>query len=251
MLTTQSPEFHQFLRERDIFLAREREDERRAIDPDPPAHAVLQDGAWRGERCFIIGGGPSLYGFDFERLRGRGRVIVINKGFYRAMFADVLFFMDHASFYNWIKRGQCGPEIASAWREFKGLRVFLNLKGRRADDAVHVRSLGRVGLSPSLRRGLFHGSNCGVGALGLAVCLGADPVYLLGYDLRHEGRKTHWHGGYGRHQPPDVLTSYRHELERTAEFIRRRGRPRVVNLNPRSALRAFPFGKIEEVLHEN
>ena len=248
MLTQQSPTAIRLMRDRDVILARNRADSARAINPDLPAADVLPDGSWAGQPCFIIGGGPSLIGFDFERLRGRGRVIVINKAFLYAPFADVVFFMDHASFYMWLKRGMFGPDAITAWNEFKGLRVFLNLRGREVKDAYSIRGIGRIGLSTSLCKGLYHGNNSGFGAIGIAICMGADPIYLLGYDLQHQGKVTHFHGGYNRHQPDIVMQSYKHGLTEMAQLIERRGWPKIINLNPLSALTAFPFSTIDEVL---
>jgi len=236
------------VRERDMILARNRAEAIRMIKPDLPAADVLPDGAWTGQPCFIIGGGPSLVGFDFERLRARGRVIAINKAFIYAPFADVVFFMDHASFYGWLKHGMFGPDAIKAWDDFNGFRVFLNLRGREVKDAYSVRSLGKIGLPTSLRNGLYHGSNSGFGAIGLAICMGADPIYLLGYDLGNKGNVTHFHGGYGRPQPETSLRSFKQNLETLAGLITKRGWPKVINLNPSSALTAFPFSTIEEVL---
>jgi len=248
MLTQRSPTAMRIMRDRDAIQARNRADSARAINPDRPAAGVLPDGAWVGQPCFIIGGGPSLIGFDFERLRGRGRVIAINKAYLYAPFADVVFFMDHASFYMYLKRGQFGADALKAWDEFKGLRVFLNLRGRDVKDAYSIRSIGRVGLSTSLRHGLYHGNNSGFGAIGVAICAGADPIYLLGYDLRHQGKVTHFHGGYNRHQPEVVMRSYLKGLTELAQLVAKRGRPRIVNLSQSSDLRAFPFSTIDEVL---
>jgi hypothetical protein len=248
MLTQRSPSAVRLMRDRDTILARNRAESARAINPDRPAADVLPDGSWAGQPCFIVGGGPSLIGFDFERLRGRGRVITINKAFLYTPFADVLFFMDHASFYMYLKRGLFGVDALKTWDEFKGFRVFLNLRGRDVPDAYSIRSIGRVGLPTSLRHGLYHGNNSGFGAIGIAICMGADPIYLLGYDLRHQGKVTHFHGGYNRHQPEVVMRSYKKGLEELAQLIIRRGGPRVMNLNPDSDLRAFPFSTIDEVL---
>jgi hypothetical protein len=236
------------MRDRDAIQARNRADSARAINPDRPAADVLPNGAWAGQPCFIIGGGPSLIGFDFEHLRGRGRIIAINKAYLYAPFADVLFFMDFASFYTPLKHNQFGADALRAWDDFKGLRVFLNLRGRAVPDAYSIRSIGRVGLPTSLKGGLYHGNNSGFGAIGVAICAGADPIYLLGYDLKHQGGVTHFHGGYGRRQPEAVMRSYLKGLTELAQLIARRGWPRVINLNPSSALRAFPFSTIDEVL---
>jgi hypothetical protein len=35
-----------------------------------PVSEVLPSGCWKGERCVILGGGPSLRGFDFSVLDG-------------------------------------------------------------------------------------------------------------------------------------------------------------------------------------
>ena len=248
MLTQRSPTAVRIMRDRDAIQARNRADSARAINPDNPAADVLPDGSWAGQPCFIIGGGPSFIGFDFERLRGRGRVIAINKAFMYAPFADVVFFMDHASFYMWLKRGMFGADAITAWNEFKGFRVFLNLRGREVKDAYSIRSIGRVGLPTSLKGGLYHGNNSGFGAIGTALCMRADPIYLLGYDLKHQGNVTHFHGGYSRHQPEIVMRSYKQGLMELAHLIAKRGWPKVINLNPNSALTDFPFSTIDEVL---
>ena len=45
---------------------------------------------WRGETCFIIGGGPSLADMDWNRLAGK-RTIAINKALLSYPNADVLY----------------------------------------------------------------------------------------------------------------------------------------------------------------
>jgi len=220
-----------------------------ARNPHRPFHEVMLDGAWAGERCFIIGGGPSLIGFDFERLRGRGRVITINKSFRDTPFADILYFMDNG-FYKWVHEGALFSGCLEAWGAFPGYKVFLNILGREYGDVYSIRSLGKVGLSNSLKAGLYHGNNSGVGAVGLAFCLKANPIYLLGIDCRTDEaqKKSHYHGGYAkRPASPSVIRSFRAEFERLYRFLSRTS-VRVINLNPNSGLRCFPFSTVDEVL---
>jgi hypothetical protein len=40
----------------------------------------ISENMWKGERCFIIGGGPSLKGFDWSLLDGE-KVIATNRGY--------------------------------------------------------------------------------------------------------------------------------------------------------------------------
>jgi hypothetical protein len=243
LLTTNSRTVKEIHEDRARLLAENQEAARRVVDPYNPAHAVLADGAWRGETCFILGGGPSLIGFDFERLRGRGRVIAINRAFEYAPFADILFFMD-LKFY---KMCHEDPARLAKWEAFKGYKIFLNLMGRKVEDCYSVRSLGRHGISGSLKAGIYHGNNSGTGALGLALCMGARPIYLLGYDMRHEGGRSHFHDGYGAPQPERVAQSFIRDFERAFKPLK--GRGGIINLNPRSGLRMFPFSTIDEVLN--
>jgi len=65
----------------------------------------LPDGAWTGRRCFIIGGGPSLKGFNFSRLKGE-LVIGINRAF-EFCDCDIIFAMD-AQVHTYIMSGKFG-----------------------------------------------------------------------------------------------------------------------------------------------
>ncbi|MBE3109329.1 MAG: hypothetical protein IMZ46_02275 [Acidobacteria bacterium] len=243
MLTSRSRAVVNIDRARAAIQAQNRAQMRRRVEPHNPAHTVLPDGGWRGEPCFILGGGPSLVGFNFERLRGRGRVIAINRAFEYALFADVLFFMD----YKFYKMYHDGGVKKSLWDSFEGKRVFLNIMGRALDDVYSVKSLGRDGLSGSLKAGLYHGNNSGVGALAIALAMGAGPIYLLGYDMRHDGGRSHFHAGYGQKQPERIPQSFIGDFERSFKSLK--GHGGIVNLNPKSALRMFPFGNIDEVLN--
>ena len=250
MLTTQSREVSRRVRDRYKMLAERKMDAFRKINPHRPFYEVMEDGAWAGQRCFIIGGGPSLRGFDFQRLEGRGRVIAINRAFIDVMFADILFFMDGSrnTFYGLVKANRIARDSLAKWQEFQGYKVYLNLVGRRLDDVHSVRSLGRTGVSNSIRKGLFHGNNSGSGALGLAIALRANPIYLLGIDGKFEGGRSHYHDGYAtRRNPESTFESFAVEFNRVGKLIARTGF-KVVNLNQRSAVKCFPFSTIDEVL---
>ena len=250
MITTQNRVVTDIVKNRYKMIAERQADEKRKVNPHRPFHEVIDDGAWRGEPCFVVGGGPSLRNFDFERLRGAGRVIAINKSYLDIPFADVCFFMDGSrnTFYGLAKANNLSPDSAARWREFEGYKVYLNLVGRRWEDVYSIRSLGRTGISNSIRKGLFHGNNSGVGAVGLAVCLGADPIYLLGIDGKTRGGKTHYHDGYlTRKLSNRTLNSFVIEFHKLGRLLRRT-KSRVVNLNPHSAVRCFPFSTPDEVL---
>ncbi len=218
---------------------------KRISDPPRPLWEVLPDGAWQNEPAFIIGGGPSLRGFDFERLRGHGRVIAINRAYEFIPWADLLFFMDY-QFWQF----EHAPERLPLWEAFQAPKAFLNIMGRDLTDCYNIRAVDRSGVSLSHKKGLYHGNNSGYGALQLALALGCRPIYLLGYDMRDAGRNrgdsglTHWHDGYGRTSLAIPL-SFKRDFEMAAKSLNRFP---IYNLNPNSGLRVFNFKSIEEVL---
>lgn len=246
-LSTTDPYFQQKFRDRQNVIAQRIQQERYKVEPYRPAAAVLPDGAWKGESCFLLAGGPSLRGFEFERLRGRGRIIAINRAFEFALFADIVFFMDK-KFYKLYHDGRF-PDRNRLWTSFAGLKIFLNLSGYRFEDCYSIRSLGRNGLSSSIAKGLFHGNNSGHGALNLAFALGASPIYLLGYDMKTDALGAHFHSGYGAPVRDRTVRGFVLDLERQKRFVERTS-AKVVNLNPGSALRCYPFSTVDEVLND-
>lgn len=190
-------------------------------------------GAWKGEPAFILGGGPSLKGFDVSRLKGRGRVIAVNDaGLVLAPWADVLFWAD-ARWYEWNK---------GSLHLHTGQWKVTRLCTPRA-PGIHV--LGHHRTTGLSTKATLLAGYCGGGSsINLAYLLGANPIILLGFDMR----PGNWHD---RHRLPHKPGQHRQRfipaIERMAESLERAGAT-VLNCNPRSALRCFPFADIEELL---
>lgn len=223
----------------------------------PPVH----DGMWKGGRCWVIGGGGSLKDFDWERLRGE-LVIAVNRAWeplWRiGIVPPIVFSMDNR-FWKWsLESWQHVPGYteheARVLSQIDSAKIWNNVaiqqKGHpfKRHDVINVPCLGKEFWGTSLDTGLGGGGNSGFGALNLACILGADPVYLLGFDMHGEdGRAAHFHGGYpDRSQRSHI---YRNKFLPTflkhAEAIK--SRHRVVNLYRGSALRCFEFGDVEDV----
>lgn len=213
----------------------------------PPAK--LRDGEWAGRACFIVGGGPSLKGFNFGRLRGE-RVIAINRAFESIPFADIHFYMDR-DFKRKEENRPAAEGVMAKWCAFKGRRVFLNMSDYQVEPGVISVPKGQFHvLSKSITQGLGHGNNSGVAAINLALCLGANPIYLMGEDCRTDGEATHFHSGYGEGLGQDSLDKFIVDFETIAPALKESG-VQVINLfNPdlKSALTAFPLKPIDEVI---
>ena len=201
---------------------------------------ILEDGAWKGQRCFIVGGGESLKGFDFSKLSGE-LVIGVNRA-YEKVDCTIMFAIDN-KLYNWIVKGNLGQEAKEKFDNFKGHKVWIDsAKYPYPKDIFLLDCAGSSGLSHSMKDGLFAGENSGYAALNLAVCLGANPIYLLGFDM---GGK-HWHEDYPEKQSQSVYEKYKANFIKAAPELKQRG-IKVINLNSDSALRCFEFGKFEDI----
>jgi hypothetical protein len=195
-------------------------------------------GLWAGRAAFILGGGPSLRGFDVDRLRGRGAVIGVNNAALDlAPWADLLFFADGMDrWYGWnrnrlhlfqgdliVTRTQVPPPHDPRLR-----RLIFDPKQALSRD-------------PAVLAGFCGGSS----AINLAHLLGARVIVLLGFDMRSNGN---WHD---LHRLPSLPDQHRAKfipaLERMAPELDRDG-CLVLNATPGSALRCFPEADIEELL---
>jgi hypothetical protein len=191
-----------------------------------------------GKTIYLLGGGPSLAGFDLEALRGRP-TIAINRTFELAPWADILYFCD-ARFWRVF-----GVDVMDV---FTGMyAVTLSHVVGPVDFVRHLRSSGKIGLETK-PDALRHGNNSGYQAINLAYLLGAKTIVLLGYDMKVAGTRTHAHEGY--REPNMDQPTYAHCV---AHSLKNRFLPhfkalvdplahagvKVYNANPDSALDCF------------
>ncbi len=203
----------------------------------------IHDGQWAGQPAFVIGGGPSLRGFDYRVLRDRN-TIGLNWGF----LADpsVTLVMD--------KRNLNKIVATDHYRNYEGATVWASAY---ADTQLGVGPFNVVSvpraqkwsrrLQDGLYVGSFDGHNAGLAGLQLAEILGADPIYLLGYDMKGEAGKTsNWHDKYPADwkADEDCYARYARDIAEIYPLMK----ARVINLNPDSGLRFFQFGTLEEAL---
>ena len=213
----------------------------------------VRDNDWQGERCVVIAGGPSLRGFDFERLRGE-RIITVNRAHEKVPWSNVNISLDWR-WWCWTTNGALGRVSQELWRTYKGVKLMIDgdEENPKADDyppevQVVPAYPNANKFSVSIEYGLGHGSNSGFAALNLALVLGAEEVYLLGFDMRGEhGKQAHWHDEYPHQQGDPVykkmIAAFRIALHHIYE---RWPHVRIVNCNPHSALDAFEFGDLPD-----
>lgn len=192
---------------------------------------------WRGQTCYIIGGGPSLIDFNWSLLAGKN-TIAINKAVLTYPNADVLYWTDNR-FYTWHQK-----EI----NEFRGLKyALLPARGTGAD--VNLLNRGkRFGLE-TRQDTLAHGNNSGYAAINLAFHLGAARIVLLGYDMGNANGRSHFHDGYPIRATGDEIyeKQFIPGFKQLADELKRCG-VEVWNANLESKLTAFPKISLDRAL---
>ncbi len=214
----------------------------------------LDNGAWQGEKCFIVAGGPSLTGMDLSFLAGY-KVIGINKSFLLWPDADINYSMD-VPFYEKITHSAL-PEWTSVrqdWIRYSGMKLFFRTHGaHQFDPTVHyVKSIERKLISLDLHAGIYGGTNSGFGGLMLAIALGCTEIGLLGYDMSIDASDgaTHWHEGYSEQDNeklPAKLLVFADSFAELAPAIEILG-VSVTNLNPHSLMECFPKGSLSDFI---
>lgn len=197
------------------------------------APGAIAPGAWSGRRAFVVGGGPSLRGFDWGRLAGE-RWIGTNAASLRGATVGL------ANDRRFVERFWAAPVPGTEllWLATEGWTPPPHVR------MVDIENPYAWGPGPAL----VNGPCTGLTALHLADVLGASPVYLLGFDMRGEGgRSANFHDDYPEDWRQSAgYDSWRADFERWAPSVR----GRVVNLTPGSALTCFPAGSPDDVLPE-
>ncbi|MEN6306096.1 MAG: hypothetical protein ABFD96_25445 [Armatimonadia bacterium] len=167
---------------------------------------------WAGETCFIIGGGTSLAGFDFEILRGK-RVIAINSSVFSVPFADVCFYGDDRwGFEN-------GPRL----RSFKGLVVTTSATAA-TPDTKHMKKIVPPPALMERRDALVMRRTSTQAAINLAMHFGVAQIVLLGIDMKAgDNGRTHHHAPHPWPSVQGCWDVQMGELAKTAPLLAEKG----------------------------
>jgi hypothetical protein len=216
---------------------------------------IFKSNQWKNEKCFLIGGGESVNKWDLNKLT-KVRVIGVNKAFLRYSYLDILYFMD-IPLYEAIKQRKIDEfekeEVYKRWQEFKGVKVCLSpLNYYPADRDIYFIKRSYIPLVSREITKVYGGACSGFGALMLAIILGANPIYLLGYDLKVENNKTHWHKGYKNQKVEEFknnLITYKKQFELFSKIFKSIGISIfIVGDKEDTALTCFPIISFEEAL---
>lgn len=231
-------------------------------------------GRYSGERCFIIGNGPSLTATDLDKIKNEIS-FASNKIF--LIYDQTNWRPDFYCVEDKLVLSQCIKEIASLTDSKKLFPTHLFNDMRRLPASVYFPTIPPKNwdeplddpefptFSPDLERGIAWGSTIVYTEIQLAIAMGFKEIYILGLDHEYtlgrvskeekgvmisEGEQNHFHplyrsAGEKWHSPNlHVLeVSYaKARLEAEALGVR------VINCSRRTSLATFERESLEDVL---
>ena len=144
--------------------------------------------------CYIVGGGPSLTGFDFERLRGK-TVIAVNYSLKYCPFATYFLSADSGVIVTAAQAGFWGCDstttkvaiIDQGHKRYKYAKPYLC-----AYDCTYepTRIDGAISLDPNV---FASGACSGFSALQFSVKAGFGCIHLLGIDCWAQSGRRHFY----------------------------------------------------------
>ena len=199
---------------------------------------------WRGEECFILGGGPSLGNVNLSRLRGKC-VIAVNNAYELGPW-PVLLYGD----CNWWRSmtNSAGVGHCVALRAWGGLKIHPCQHSCQHRGSVVVQRRDR-GYGVSRRADALQWNlSSGGCAIDLAVKFGVRRVVLLGFDMSSVQGKHNWHAAHGPRSAK--FNPYPRHLLPFASIARDLDALGIecVNATPGSAIINFPMIDPEAVL---
>ena len=195
----------------------------------------------------MLGGGPSLEGFDCKPLHRLGWLLAINSSFKLAPYCDAVFFTDTTWWSgSWVPGGK--PRKVELKRS--GALLVTTSRAVKRDAPDHVKRVAaamgvpfRAGQGP-----IRLGRSSGHTGVSLAAAFGAKRIILLGFDMkRDQNGRSHHHNEYA--SVNDKL--YSHDFVPSFNGwnkIAVKAGIEILNATPGTALKEFPLIKIEEVL---
>jgi hypothetical protein len=190
---------------------------------------------YKGQTVYIIGGGPSLKGFNWDLLKGK-KVIAINRA-YEFCKAEVVYWTD-GRFYQWNKDELDALTATKYTIQPSANQINVNVIRRGMRHGLET--------NPSM---LAHGDNSGYAAINLAYHLGAKQIVLLGYDMGNVNGESHFHDGYQVSATTDDTyeTRFMKGFPYLADMLKEKG-INVWNVSPISKLTCFQRLTIEQAL---
>ena len=186
-------------------------------------------------RCFILGGGPSLKDVDLPLIKNE-YVYGINESYRLGPFVNTWFFADGDIFKNhrediekWHGRI---VSCSKATKHHKKIEYY-----QRCKKHMICFEHGKLAFPSDM-------ANSGATAINLAIREGFDNIVLLGFDMKTVKGKHHYHNYYKKQPRDDAYSRFMLHFEAIAKETD----VTILNANPDSALNCFPKVELKDIL---
>jgi len=191
-------------------------------------HTVIE----QRDAVLIVASGPSLRGFDFEQLRGKGFTIAINDAVKFAPFADAWFTVDTFQLSRRLPQEFEGTRYVAAPPEFGTSTARCACDREVLPGCSYLRRVQYFSEDPSE----ICGWNSALGALNFAYHMKAKRIVLFGVDANNldsyfYGKRRAWA------KQDSVMRSLPRLFKACADKFAGR---EVINASPASAVMCFP-----------
>ena len=206
----------------------------------------------KNEICFVIGGGPSLNGFDFNQLNGYDTIAVNKAAEYVPnptyfITTDYSYFIKASLPLDELKQ-KCTytyfvANMGHPYMKYENGKVVDTRRNFVYEDLYKytgvIESYSDTGFGLNLNE-FSNGKNSGHCGIQLALLLGYKKIYLLGFDLNSDGQ-SHFHQSYREVDQK----SFKNRVNGYAETLTQalaeyKGTQQIINLSSSSILTNSP-----------
>jgi len=222
------------------------------LRPDKTVHLsklwTVPLNAWKNKPCCIIGGGSSLKEFNTSCIKDKILTIAVNcAGITIAKWADMLFWSDYR-WYEW---------NMSSVLTFKQLKVtrLRTSNPHFKNRYIGIKDINVLNFNPDLALShspdVIGGFDSGSTALNIAYLYGANPIYLLGMDMKTINNEHNFHTLH--RLEPTTKDRYKKRFipvfDRMAVELRNKNIT-VYTVSTNTALKCFPVLTYKEFMVE-
>lgn len=193
---------------------------------------------WLGETVFIIGGGSSLKGFDWDLIRHQ-KIIGANDAYSLGPFVDYCLFAD-SPWYRVHKEN---------FHKAEATMVGLTVQPLDSNYAYWMRREIHGIEKGGFNLGWF--GNTGLSCICLAIAMGAKKICLLGFDMKadEDNGNCNWHENNISTNVPNTYNKFINKAKILKEEMDKHcSDVEVVNCNLDSAMDVWPKVNLESVL---
>lgn len=202
----------------------------------------------KGKTVFIVGGGPSATHVDFSLLQDEV-VVCINDSYEDFPKATALYWVDEtwiAEEYDHVRNAKY-PFVFTS-KPYHHISYEIKADPTGSCSTYILRRKGDFGYAPEYD--CVMGNNSGVQVLNLVVNMKPQAVVLIGYDMKKQGRQTHYHGKprtpYGRDIYGELFIPSMNALHKG--MVEHGNKVKIINANSDSGIRCFEFGEYTDFL---